>query len=235
MITQETLDFLSDLRENNHRDWFQTHKPRYEMAHTNMIEFAQQLYDAMLQHDHLVESTGKKALQRIYRDVRFSKDKSTSKVVFVGRLILRKTTLEVVSVGLLLHWEAAIISISHQERLLLLLAFGVPTAKTWNSSEAILQPNLTGYGTSSSKKAFGIISKYWKVSRWRLLPRGMQKIMQPSTCWGISSFCCWSRLPTLRYSAPALQKRYQTLSARPGHFSTIWVKYSPLISTASHW
>ena len=58
-----------------------------------MIEFAQQLYDAMLQHDHLVESTGKKALQRIYRDVRFSKDKSPYKNHFGGSFRRATTAL----------------------------------------------------------------------------------------------------------------------------------------------
>ena len=79
MIQKKTFDFLSALKENNHRDWFQAHKDTYQEAHENMIDFAAELYAAMQKHDHLVDSNGKKALHRIYRDIRFSKDKTPYK------------------------------------------------------------------------------------------------------------------------------------------------------------
>lgn len=83
-IQQKTLDFLRDLAANNNRDWFQEHKPRYEAARDNVAEFAQELLDRLSKHDVLEEQNGKKALYRIYRDVRFSKNKLPYKTNFAG-------------------------------------------------------------------------------------------------------------------------------------------------------
>jgi len=85
-ISPDTLEFLRDLQENNYREWFYEHKGRYESAHANMIAFADGLIDRMSDEDKLVPMTGKKSLFRIYRDVRFSKDKSPYKKSMSGRL-----------------------------------------------------------------------------------------------------------------------------------------------------
>ena len=85
-ISKSTLQFLKDLAKNNNRPWFTENKDRYVAAHENMIEFAEALIDEMSHHDNLVPMTGKKSLFRIYRDVRFSKDKSPYKTNFAGGL-----------------------------------------------------------------------------------------------------------------------------------------------------
>ena len=86
IISPETFAFLKDLKENNNREWFQENKSRYEKAHANVVEFAEALAEKMSEHDHLVPRTGKKTLFRIYRDVRFSKNKSPYKTNFGGQL-----------------------------------------------------------------------------------------------------------------------------------------------------
>lgn len=86
MISKKTFNFLKELRANNHRDWFQENKERYTQAHEEMIAFAERLNGLMSQHDQLVPMSGKKSLYRIYRDVRFSKDKTPYKSAFSGRL-----------------------------------------------------------------------------------------------------------------------------------------------------
>ncbi|MEM7369605.1 MAG: DUF2461 domain-containing protein [Bacteroidota bacterium] len=85
-ISPSTFDFLNDLKANNTREWFQDHKARYEAAYANVIDFADGLLDKMNEHDHLVPMTAKKSLFRIYRDVRFSKDKSPYKNHWGGRM-----------------------------------------------------------------------------------------------------------------------------------------------------
>jgi uncharacterized protein (TIGR02453 family) len=85
-ISKSTLQFLKDLAQNNNRPWFNDNKDRFTVAHENMIEFAEALIDEMSHHDNLVPMTGKKSLFRIYRDVRFSKDKSPYKSNFAGGL-----------------------------------------------------------------------------------------------------------------------------------------------------
>lgn len=85
-VLASTLDFLRDLRANNNRDWFNAHKDRYRAEHQHMIDFAESLQDRLSQYDELEPQTGKQILFRIYRDVRFSKDKSPYKSCFSGHL-----------------------------------------------------------------------------------------------------------------------------------------------------
>jgi uncharacterized protein (TIGR02453 family) len=75
-IKKESLDFLKALSKNNNRDWFNAHKDKYLAAHENMIAFADALLSEMNKHDKIETPSGKKSLFRIYKDVRFSKDKT---------------------------------------------------------------------------------------------------------------------------------------------------------------
>lgn len=84
MITAENLQFLKELSENNNRDWFTENKQRYVVQHENTIEFADEVLSLMQKHDSIENPTGKKSLMRIYRDVRFSKDKSPYKTNWAG-------------------------------------------------------------------------------------------------------------------------------------------------------
>ena len=84
-ISKSNLQFLTDLRDNNNRAWFAKHKEnRYLDAHENMIAFADGVLNAMTEYDHIVQQTGKKCLYRIYRDVRFSKNKDPYNTHFSG-------------------------------------------------------------------------------------------------------------------------------------------------------
>ncbi len=76
IIKKGTLDFLNDLAQNNNREWFNEHKDNYTEAHGNVIEFAEALLLEMHKHDHIETLSGKKSLYRIYKDVRFSKEKT---------------------------------------------------------------------------------------------------------------------------------------------------------------
>lgn len=70
-IQQSSLQFLSDLVQNNNRVWFQAHKGRYEATLENMKQFMDAVEAGLHETDHIEGSR----LYRIYRDVRFSKDK----------------------------------------------------------------------------------------------------------------------------------------------------------------
>src|ERR1700744_2808411 len=76
IINKDSLNFLKDLGQNNNRDWFNTHKDRYLEAHGNIAAFADALIAEMNKHDHLETISGKKSMFRIYKDVRFSKEKT---------------------------------------------------------------------------------------------------------------------------------------------------------------
>lgn len=78
-ISNENFKFLKALAQNNDRDWFTKNKSEYQIHHERMISFADELLIKMNQHDNIETLNGKKSLHRIYRDVRFSKDKSPYK------------------------------------------------------------------------------------------------------------------------------------------------------------
>ena len=79
VILPATFQFLNDIKENNNREWFEVNKPRYQEAHLNMIDCAELLLAEMNKHDHIETLSGKKSLHRIYRDIRFSKNKTPYK------------------------------------------------------------------------------------------------------------------------------------------------------------
>jgi uncharacterized protein (TIGR02453 family) len=73
------LDFLSDLKGHNNKAWFEEHRSAYEAARTNFENFVDQLISEYGRIDDLGGITAKDCIMRIYRDTRFSKDKSPYK------------------------------------------------------------------------------------------------------------------------------------------------------------
>ncbi|NUO00731.1 MAG: DUF2461 domain-containing protein [Saprospiraceae bacterium] len=74
-IQPASLQFLRDLAGNNTREWFQANKDRYEAALDNLKQFTKAVEAALEETDHIEGAH----LFRIYRDVRFSKDKTPYK------------------------------------------------------------------------------------------------------------------------------------------------------------
>lgn len=83
-LPASTFNFLKELEKNNNRDWFNLHKDRYLSEHQVMIGFADALLEEMNKHDKIETSTGKDSLFRIYKDTRFSKDKTPYKISWSG-------------------------------------------------------------------------------------------------------------------------------------------------------
>ncbi|MCB0410019.1 MAG: DUF2461 domain-containing protein, partial [Flavobacteriales bacterium] len=83
-ITKQNFEFLKALEKNNNRDWFNENKATYEKCHNEVIAFADALLVEMKKHDNIETASGKRSLMRIYRDVRFSKDKSPYKTNWGG-------------------------------------------------------------------------------------------------------------------------------------------------------
>jgi len=81
MIKSETFNFLNDLAANNNRDWFLVNKGRHDDARINVLEFAGEVITGLSKFDHTIPSglDPKDCVMRIYRDVRFSKEKTPYK------------------------------------------------------------------------------------------------------------------------------------------------------------
>lgn len=85
-LAQSTLEFLVKLKENNNRDWFNEHKNQFKDEQAKVVDFAEQLIAEVNKFDVLEPVSGKRSLFRIYRDTRFSKDKTPYKTHFSGQL-----------------------------------------------------------------------------------------------------------------------------------------------------
>ncbi len=83
-ISKTTLKFLKDLDKNNYKEWFDKNKSRYEIAYEEMYVFGETLQAELSKHDDMVELSRKKIIKRVYRDVRFSKDKTPYKNYIMG-------------------------------------------------------------------------------------------------------------------------------------------------------
>jgi uncharacterized protein (TIGR02453 family) len=79
-IEKSTFAFLKKLEENNNRDWFTENKPQFQIEQNKTKEFYKTLMERLKLHD----SIDAFKFFRIYRDVRFSKDKTPYKIHFSG-------------------------------------------------------------------------------------------------------------------------------------------------------
>ncbi|MGY8915293.1 MAG: DUF2461 domain-containing protein [Flavobacteriales bacterium] len=82
LITKDIFDFLKALEKNNNREWFTEHKSQFKALESKVKDFYNSILHAMGEHDEIE----KLKMFRIYRDVRFSKDKTPYKVHFAGSL-----------------------------------------------------------------------------------------------------------------------------------------------------
>ncbi|MFH7016057.1 DUF2461 domain-containing protein [Flavobacterium sp. FlaQc-47] len=84
IIPKSSLDFLTQLKENNNKVWFDANKSKY-LEELNHIEtFAGTLLQELSKTDVLETASGKKSVYRIYRDIRFAKDKTPFKTFWGG-------------------------------------------------------------------------------------------------------------------------------------------------------
>jgi uncharacterized protein (TIGR02453 family) len=88
-IQNSTLAFLSDIRKNNNREWFNANRSRYTDARNDFRNFVQTLIDEIIKFDPILKGLeADSCIYRINRDIRFSNDKTIYKSHF-GAFIVR--------------------------------------------------------------------------------------------------------------------------------------------------
>jgi len=75
MLQKSTLEFLTQLKENNNREWFTENKKRFDSEQKTTKTFFTQILTDL----EKIDSIEKMQMHRIYRDIRFSKDKTPYK------------------------------------------------------------------------------------------------------------------------------------------------------------
>lgn len=80
MNTEAAYSFLKKLKKNNNKPWFDAHRPEFEIIRIEFEEFVQDLiFKLSLSEPSLTGLTPKECIFRLYRDIRFSKDKTPYK------------------------------------------------------------------------------------------------------------------------------------------------------------
>ena len=79
--------YLQGLRENNNKAWFVMNKPAYDILRDEFLQVVTGVVTGLVKHDPLLYGIEpKKTLFRIYRDIRFAKDKTPYKTYFSASL-----------------------------------------------------------------------------------------------------------------------------------------------------
>jgi uncharacterized protein (TIGR02453 family) len=80
MFTSETLTFLRALKRHNDREWFKARKEQYDaVVKGPSVAFVDRMADALPSFAHNILASPRASLFRVYRDTRFSHDKSPYK------------------------------------------------------------------------------------------------------------------------------------------------------------
>lgn len=88
VIDKVVFDFLKQLSVNNNKEWFHSNKPLYEKAKFGFEEYIQFLIGEMSKFDKsLKDINAKDCIFRIFRDVRFAKDKTPYKNNFGAYIV----------------------------------------------------------------------------------------------------------------------------------------------------
>lgn len=78
MLAPEVFPFLKNLKKNNNREWFKEHKAEHDDARKAVADLSSKLFETLNNENQL----DKHKVFRIYRDVRFSKNKTPYKTHF---------------------------------------------------------------------------------------------------------------------------------------------------------
>lgn len=104
----QTLKFLAELKKNNDRDWFDANRSRYENEFlAPSLAYIEAMREPLQKVSPLFQAVPKKvggSLMRIFRDVRFSKDKSPYKTN-IGIHFRHAAGCDVHAPGFYLHVE----------------------------------------------------------------------------------------------------------------------------------
>ncbi len=78
IINPDLFSFFSKLKQNNNRDWFQSNKAEFKLLEGQVKLFMKEIEQNLQIHDKIEKAK----MFRIYRDVRFSKNKTPYKTHF---------------------------------------------------------------------------------------------------------------------------------------------------------
>jgi uncharacterized protein (TIGR02453 family) len=199
MHLRDLIQFLAELSENNNRAWFVMNKPRYDILRAEFLELVTQLIGQIVKFDPSVAACNpKKALFRINRDMRFSRDKSPYKTTFSAAITA--SGLKKPSQG---GGPAYYFHIDANGTLLLAGGEYLPPADRLKSIRQRIAADPAGFGrmlkNRKLKEAFGDLQEEGKLKR---PPKGFDADVPYIEYIKLKSFIVWKET-SLKKKIPA--------------------------------
>lgn len=205
MLLPQTLRYLTQLKKNNNKTWFDANRPLYEAARIDFSNFIQLMIEALQKSDPTITgNTSKGAIFRIHRDIRFSNDKTPYKAHF-GASIKRGGRTSVFA-GYYFHLEPGASFIGGglwMPEADALKAVRQEIDYNWQEFSSILN-------TKGFKKTYNDLYKAEEV-RLKTLPKGYQKENPAIDYLKLKSFIAETKTSDEELTRPDLHRR--TLAA----------------------
>lgn len=162
----QILGFLGDLSEHNSREWFDNKRPVYEEARSTFERFIDALIDELRTFDNLQGLSAKECIFRIYRDVRFSKDKTPYKTNFSAVIAPGgKKSLQ----------QGYYVSIEPHGRSMIAGGLHMPTSEQISRFRQVIARDASAFKTITGDKGF--VQQFGKIEGERLktAPKGIDR------------------------------------------------------------
>ncbi|HRI45242.1 MAG TPA: DUF2461 domain-containing protein [Fimbriimonadaceae bacterium] len=198
-FTNDTMAFFRELEQNNDKVWFEANKKRYEgSVKRPMEEFAAEMIGRMQALDPAIDTTPRQAVFRIYRDTRFSKDKTPYKTN-AGLAISRGGKHNPSTPGLYFHVDGKEVAVASG-------CYAPDTAQVLAIRKAIAA-NLDEFGKLIGDKGF--VDKFGEVrgERNKVLPPEFKEVAKIQPLIANKQFYYWATLDSKALVADDLPDR----------------------------
>jgi uncharacterized protein (TIGR02453 family) len=206
MHLRDLTQFLAELSENNNRAWFVMNKPRYDILRAEFLELVTRLIREIAKFDPAVaECNPKKALFRINRDMRFSREKIPYKTHFSAAITASGLKKPSQGGGPAYYFHV-------DEKGLLLFAGGeyMPPPDRLRAIRQRIVDDPDGFAkllkNRKLKQAYGDLQQEGKLTR---PPKGYDPDLPHMEYIKLKSFIVWQEMPAMKV-ADSLEKTVLT-------------------------
>lgn len=208
------MAFFRELEQNNDKAWFEANKKRYEASVKRpMEEFAAEMIGRMQALDPAIDTTPRQAVFRIYRDTRFSKDKTPYKTN-AGLAISRGGKHNPSIPGLYFHLDGSEAAIASG-------CYALDTAQVLAIRREIAS-NLEEFSKLIADEAFVEKFKEVRGERNRVLPPEFKEVAMVQPLIANKQFYYWATLDSKALFADELPDRVMEYLAVAEPLNEFW-------------
>ena len=163
---KQALNFLGELKLNNQKTWFEAHRADYQAARGSFELLVNDLIDQLRPSDPLEGLTAKDCIFRIYRDIRFSNDKSPYKTNLAALIAPHNQGN---------HWFGYYLSLEPQAKSMLAGGLYNPTQDQLNRFRQAIVKDAAEFKEIIQDPAFVAVFGEVKGERLKTAPKGFDR------------------------------------------------------------